>query len=524
MSASREKKQRQSAGPSEKVLKAQQEQAARKRSTIIYSAVAAAAVVLVAALLIWRSGFFQSRASAATVGSETLSTAQLSYYYHSVRNSVTPYGSYIGFDTSKPDNGQFYSAAEGVTYRDYFMETALTNAQENFALAAEAEKLGHTEDEIKDDLALAVKSAKSSAAASGYSYAAYLRMLYGPYMNAKVFEQELTRALMASLVENEKQLELSEGYTQADLTAYYEGEDSDGKKNAAALDTFEYSCLYFAPASVESKDKDGNELPEDEVQKLKDEAKDEAKEKAEAALEAVKGGSSFASQIEKYELSSSSFDHNKVVGSASVSSAYQEQLLKMAKNACELVETDNGYYVVSLHDRYLEDEPTRDVRHILARAETTTDESGNVVAPTDEAWAAAKDKMDGIQAEWEASDKTEDTFAGLANAKSDDGNGTTGGLYSKIDAADTYVPEFLDWIFADGRKPGDTGVVQHIAGESDRNKYYGYHLIYYVGENEPLWMRTARSTLADDALHEWLHGLTAGYPTAQTGGADYLGK
>ncbi len=525
MSASREKKQRQSAGPSEKALKAQQEQAARRRSTIIYSAVAAVVAVLVAALLIWRSGFFQGRASAATVGGETLTTAQLSYYYHSVRNSLVPYSSMIGFDTTKRDSEQFYNASEGVTYRDYFMETALTSAQENYALAAEAVKLGHTEDEVKDSLAAAIQNAKSSATASGYSYAAYLRALYGPYMSAGVFEQELTRALMASLIKNEKTLELSDGYTEADLTAYYEGKDSDGKENAASFDTFEYSCLTFTPASVETKDKDGNELPEDEVEKLKDDAKAEAKEKAQEALEAVKSGSSFASQIEKYELSATtSFDHSKVVGSGRVSSAYQEQLLKLDKGACELVETDSAFYVISFHDRYLEDAPTRDVRHILARAETTTDESGNVVAPTDEAWAAAKEKMDAIQAEWDSGAKTEDAFAELANAKSDDGNGTTGGLYPKIDAADGYVPEFLEWIFTDGRKPGDTGVVQHVADDADNNKYYGYHLMYYVGENEPLWMRTARDVMSDSAYHEWQDSLTANYPTAEAGGASYLGK
>ena len=57
MSASREKKQRQSVGPDQKALKAQQEQAARRRTTIIYSVIAAVIAVLVIALLVWRSGF-----------------------------------------------------------------------------------------------------------------------------------------------------------------------------------------------------------------------------------------------------------------------------------------------------------------------------------------------------------------------------------------------------------------------------------------------------------------------------------
>ena len=516
MSASREKKQRQSAGPDQKALRARQEQAARKRRTIVYSVVGALSAVLVAALLIWRTGFFQARASAAALGGETLSTAQLSYYYHTVRNDYlnSYYSSLLGFDNTKADDEQVY--AEGQTYRDYFMAEALKNAQSCFALEREAVNAGHTEAEVKDDLDAAISSVKSSASSYGVSYSAYLRALYGSYMNAGVFERELTRSLMASLVANEKYDELYDGYGQGDLDDYYAEHKDD-------LDTIEYSYLYFAAASVDTKDADGNELPEDEVQKLKDDAKAEAKKKAEEALEAVKGGSSFQIQADKYELTSSG-DHTKVVGTGSVSSAYSEQLLKLGKDQCELVETDSGCYVISFHDRYLADEPTRDVRHILIRAEHTTGENNVLTPPTDEAWAAAKAKMDEVQAAWDASGKTEDDFAKLANEKSNDaGSNTTGGLYKRRYNG-YFVPEFNDWLFDGSRRPGDVGMVQHSAEEGATSGYYGYHLIYYVGESEPVWKGTVRDTLAKEAETAWEDGLSADYPTSQLGGAGYLGK
>ena len=109
MSASREKKQRQSAGPDSKALRAQQEQAARRRTTIIYSAIAAVIAVLVIALLVWRSGFFQARASAATLGDETLTAAELSFYYYDARSYYAGYGI---IDTSKADEDQFYNESE----------------------------------------------------------------------------------------------------------------------------------------------------------------------------------------------------------------------------------------------------------------------------------------------------------------------------------------------------------------------------------------------------------------------------
>ena len=79
-------------------------------------------------------------------------------------------------------------------------------------------------------------------------------------------------------------------------------------------------------------------------------------------------------------------------------------------------------------------------------------------------------------------------------------------------------------MFDAARKPGDTGVVQHSAEEGATSGYYGYHLIYYVGENEPVWMGTARKALATQARDTWRDELAASYPTALTGGAEYLGK
>ena len=524
MSASREKKQRQSSGPSEKALRAQQEQAARKRKTIIYSVIGAVVAVLVAALLVWRSGFFQARATAATLGGETITTAELSYYYHSARNSIAAYGSYLGFDTTKSDEDQLYNAADNVTYRDYFLESALNAAQEHLTLAREAEKAGHTEAEVKENLDANIAARKSEAASYGMSYAAYLKNLYGTYMTPAVYEKLTTRYLMANLVSVEKYSELFDGYSQDELDSYYQ-------ENADTLDTFEYSCLYFPVATVDTKDADGNALPDEDVQKLKDEAKEAAKKNAEEALEAVKDGASFQSQVEKYELSTSTsannVDHAKVVGSASISSSYREQLLALAENQPELVESDNGYYVIAYHGRSLSEDLTRDVRHILVRPETEThtDENGSSheEAPTDEAWAAAKEKIDAIKAEYDAGEKTEDAFAELAKKHSADSSASNGGLYDR--SPDGYfVPEFNSWVFDASRQPGDVGIVQHAKEEDATSGYYGYHLLYYVGENEPVWMGSARDALADAAHDQWSEGLRESYPITQGSGVNYLGK
>ena len=515
MSASREKKQRQGAGPSEKTLQAQQQQAARKRKTIAYTVIGVVIAVLVAALLIWSSDFFQSRVTAATVGDTKISVAELEYYYNTAWSNEFYYYNILGY--SIPNAGDVRNSATGQTYRDYFLDEALSLAQEVTVLADEARKNGHTEAEVKDSLNAQIKSMKTRAASGNYSYSAYLKLMYGSHMSTGVYEKLYTQALLASLVSSEKGNKLLEGYSEADLRAYYEADD-----NADALDTFEYSYLYFTPAAVEEKDEDGNARDEDTVKEEKEAALAEAKANAEAALEAVKGGGSISSQAEKYELGDADYgDHVTKVGVSSAPSAIREKLLSMKGGDVELVENgESGYYVVILHNRKLVEEPTKDVRHILAMAETTIDEDGKTVPPTDEAWAAAKAKIEAIQAEYESGDRTEDSFAALANEKSDDGDGTTGGLYPKIGPDDNYVPEFLEWIYTDGRKPGDTGIVQHDPGDVT-NGYWGYHFMYMVGDNgnEPVWMRDTREILANEDYKTWLDGLKGSYEAALTDGA-----
>ncbi len=514
MSASREKKQRQGAGPSEKASKAQQEQAARKRQTIIYSVIGGVIAVLVIALLVWRTGFFQARTAAVTVGSETLTAAELGFYYNNARSLYVQYGL---IDSSKSDDEQIYDEAEGKSYRDFFMETALTNAQRHLALSQEAVNTGHTEDEIKERLDAEIDSAKSAAAYYGYSYSAYLKATYGNYMTPAVFEKLNSRYLMASLAASDKYDELYDGCTQSELDAYYQ-------EHADELDTVEYSFLYFAIPTVDTKDADGNELSEEEQQKLKDEAQAEAKAKAEEALKAVEGGASFDAQAEKYELTTAANhgNHAKAVGTSSVNSSFRDALLQLGKGECTLVETENGYYVISFHDRYLLEEPTRDVYHILALAENATDDQGNAVAPTDDAWAAAKEKMDAIQAEWDAGEHTQDAMAALLEKHTGDNVG--GGLAERLSSSNTALaPEFKEWTFAD-RQPGDSGVIQHSAADSDNNKYWGYHLMFYVGENEPVWMGTARDALAGEAQESWFDELSEAFPTTQLSGANYFGK
>ena len=115
--------------------------------------------------------------------------------------------------------------------------------------------------------------------------------------------------------------------------------------------------------------------------------------------------------------------------------------------------------------------------------------------------AAAESKANDIYQEWLDGDKTEDSFADLANQYSDDtGSNTNGGLYEGVADGDM-VETVNDWLFADGRQAGDTGVIS-----SD----YGYHIMYFVGADDLMnWQADIKDTLVSDKMQEYMENLTA---------------
>ena len=136
-----------------------------------------------------------------------------------------------------------------------------------------------------------------------------------------------------------------------------------------------------------------------------------------------------------------------------------------------------------------------DIRHILIMTEA--DENGGW---TEEKQAEAKAEAERILAEWEAGDRTEESFAALAEQYSaDGGSNTNGGLYEDVYPGQM-VPEFNDFCFAEGRQPGDTGIVH-----GNNGGYDGYHVMYFSGEGELYRDILARQSLTQKAVDELLN-------------------
>ena len=114
-------------------------------------------------------------------------------------------------------------------------------------------------------------------------------------------------------------------------------------------------------------------------------------------------------------------------------------------------------------------------------------------------------------------DATEDSFAALANELSDDtGSNTNGGLYKQV-YKNKMVTGFNDWCFDESRKAGDTGIV-----ENDGN-YIGYHVMYFVGTDDPYWMVQVRNAMTNKAYSEWSANLVKDITATENSGMKYVG-
>ena len=119
------------------------------------------------------------------------------------------------------------------------------------------------------------------------------------------------------------------------------------------------------------------------------------------------------------------------------------------------------------------------VRHILICPEggETNEDTGEVTYTQDQ-WDACYTKAEGIYNDWKNGEATEESFAALANEKSEDGgSNTNGGLYTGITKDTNFVEPFLTWCMDESRQVGDTGIVK---------TEFGYHIMYFA-YTEPQW-------------------------------------
>ena len=523
MSASREKQNRQAgAGRTDsKTAREAQQRKEEKRNNVLYGVIAAAVAIAVIVSVIWRSDFIPRMSTAATIDGVKYSTAEVDYYYQSayrsfVSNSQYSYLlSYLGLNTGASLKSQEISASTasllginlpgidadalgedeaaavstGVTWHDYFLDKALENMGVIQATLKAADAEGFefpagVQVQYNDNM----ESLKSVAAASGVSVSQYLKANFGGGVTEKVYGEQLMRVLRYSAYAEAYQNSLT--FSNSELEETYSADRN-------SFDHVSYESSSISGAAPTTQDADGNTVEPTEEESAA--ALDAARETAQALLAEVNAGGNLETLADSYENATYTFTDN---GSYNSSSVISEWLYDGTREAGDAAVLEDGtvQYVVIFHDRFRDENPTIDIRHILVPlgAATLTAEDEGYDAEQAQLKAAAHAKAEELLTQWQSGDATEASFAALAMAESTDGSKYDGGLYTEVYQGQM-VTEFNDWCFDASRKPGDTGVV---------DTQYGAHVMYFSGSGLNRWQSQAANILRNEAYTAWEDGLT----------------
>ena len=512
MSASTEKKMRQAAreaGTDKKTL-AQEKEAKEKAKSNRRWTLGTIAVVLVVALVLLLNSGIVYKMTAFTVGGKNYNTAEVNYryanQYYSFANQYGSYASLFGLDTSGGIRGldkQPCSMIDGGTWKDYFLDSARQEMIHATILGKYAADNGISlNDEDYAQIDSAFEGLEEQAKSLGYASGDHmLAANYGTGVNQKLIHTAYEESTLANKAA--KALTDSFTYTDAQLEEKYQSYEG-------ANDFFDYAYCYVSAERVETTDADGNTSSD-----VTDETVAAAAEKASAIADTYKkaaGDSPAARLINAAASEDQSGSQQTHVQGSSVPAA--DWMLDASRKSGDVTvyPDENGCYVVVFLSRDDNNYNTVNVRHILVKAEADAD--GNY---TDEAKAAAKARAEEILAEFESGDKTEDSFAALANEYSEDtGSNTNGGLYENV-AKGQMVEEFDAFCF-DSHKPGDTGIVY---GES--GSYAGYHVMYYVGEGMRYCDYIADSDLRNTDAEAWIEAAEEANPSKDGFGMKFVG-
>ena len=134
---------------------------------------------------------------------------------------------------------------------------------------------------------------------------------------------------------------------------------------------------------------------------------------------------------------------------------------------------------------------------------------------TEQQWSACFTRAQAVLDAFLAGDRSEDSFALLALRYSEDSveNVTAGGLFQYVQEGEM-EGEFNTWCFAEGREPGQYGIVKTS---------YGYHIMYFVSAEE-MWVTQTRSLYIREESQKIVSGALDSHPVRVEYGRIALGK
>ncbi len=400
------------------------------------------------------------------VAGEKITKVEYDYNYNIVKNNyINTYGnylSYFGLDVSQDFSTQMYS--DTLTWADYFDQLTVDNLKRSKALKQDAEKNSFVHDTLEEEYQEFMEDVTQAASDEGMKTTEYLKGLFGPYATASRIEDYVKEGLVVSAY-NDK-ITKDNAPSEEEITSYYE-ENKDEYDSVDYKQVIVKAELPTEPTELADPVEEGSETDEDAAYTPSEAEIEKAMELALAQAE------------EAQETVADDGELQENVRRVNADVIIKDWLFAEERKASDTVvlrdDDYHQYYVLSFEKRYRDESATANVR---------------VIALSGDGQAALE--------QWNQKGGTEDAFIqlgkeiGITDYEND-------GLFENV-SKNSLGEVFDEWIFAEGRKSGDAGVVEY-----DENTQY---LLYYVGEGAPLWHSEIESTITNDRVTEYIEGLT----------------
>ncbi len=454
---------------------------------------------------------YKADAASGKQGSKTYTLAEANFFAGLIRDQRFPNGLFSPEAQAALDEQTLTSdtSAEETTTDTTTSETAEESTESTTAAISERDKLI---EEVKRQLVLdfvleqekgdqelpdqteridtLMKSMKERAASEKLSLSNYLANHYGKGMNEKTFRNIFKHLLDVSSIQSEKYKSFT--YDEATLQAKY---DEDPSK----YDVVSYRFYSYSP-----DDKDAEKKAEEFNSKVTDEESFKSLAAESDAKISEEKGEEAPAQDPSLDTTLASDQRSKYIEPAVMDWLFSKD---RQANDHTVIKTTNGLYqVVMFLERHQPQDPSYDSRHILLKVDPEA---------TEEEQAKVKENIEKLKAEFEAGDRTEESFAELASKNSEDpGSSNNGGLYAGIKKGQ-FVPEYEEWCLDENRQSGDVEIIKST---------YGYHLIYFVKTNGPEWQDLVSSELRDADFRAWLESAEQEVEVVDAGNGNKVGR
>ncbi len=384
-----------------------------------------------------------------TIGEHKLSHTEMNYFYiDAINQFCNQYSSYLSYlvDTSTPLDEQVIDEETGRTQADYFIDQAIANAKNTYALYDAAKAAGYemSADE-KASLEELYADMDSYAENQGYSSATkYLQSIYGASASEKSYKEYYEVTVMAQSYYYAYSDQLKDSYAPETLRAF-EGDET------YTYNSYSYATFYMTVDDYKeggTKDEEGNMTYTDE-----EIAAAEAALKSAATALAVK--------------------ENNTVEKLNAAIAEMEKAQAAEKEDDKTEDTDK-------EDDKTEDDSDKVSEPATQTEDDVTDESTE--ATEGEGDAEPSEPAEDEDGKTDEDDKTDDKEDEEEEEKYSTCTEQDDVLYTKISSV------MQEWIRDTARAEGDITALPYeststVDGEEVKT-LKGYYVVLYLGSND----------------------------------------